>query len=457
MWIERRSVKILPVAPAGVALLLYGLLLAPAEDPAAPQRVAVIALGLGGVYLLMLRLARPLSLFGRDRPTLLALAAAALLVRAAAVIGADTTAPAPPDVFRCVWEGKLVAEGYNPYAVPPGSSQGEALADDALYPRMCGHDRASTHPPLAQYLFAAAYLLHSESLHGFGLLSLLAELATLLGVIMLAAPLIEKRPFHSWSILIYAFSPLVMLEFLRSHHVDILAMPFFVFSLVRLRRDDAAGTGLLLALATLVKPGALLFAAVIFMHFVGRKRLFFLAGLVFPGVLLYLPFGPKAGTHIAETIRQFLTQPEFNSSAYRLIAWLSPTEEAARVIAAGLLLAVVGIAAYPLRERVPRVSGRLFIAAAAGVILAPALDAAALVWILPFVVLYRNLPFLVLTALAPPAAHVLAAAGGDSAALAWLPALEHAPFYALLLALLIRSAVRNRQPEEAAVGNGRSG
>ncbi|HQL24574.1 MAG TPA: hypothetical protein PKY95_09170, partial [candidate division Zixibacteria bacterium] len=80
--------KILPVAPAGVALLLYGLLLAPAEDPAAPQRVAVIALGLGGVYLLMLRLARPLSLFGRDRPTLLALAAAALLVRAAAVIGA---------------------------------------------------------------------------------------------------------------------------------------------------------------------------------------------------------------------------------------------------------------------------------------------------------------------------------------------------------------------------------
>lgn len=420
-----------------LSLVLYALLFWPVPDTGGTGWFLAVTVALVATYFAILRIARRASLFGRDRDILLWLAIGALLARMLVLFGADTATQISPEVYRYVWEGKLVAHGYNPYVLPPESAGGRAMADETFYPRCSQPELSSAHPPLAQFLFVAAYLLHNDSIHGFRLLSVLAELLTLLGLVILAAPVIERRPFWSWSILIYAFSPLVMLEFLLSNHVDILAMPFFVFGLISLRRDYAAPAGILLALTALVKLSALIFVPVILMHFVGRKKLYFLAGLLPPLVLLYVPFLPEAGSSILDNVLEHLLLPGFNSSAYALIELVAPSVESARTIFGALLLAVVAAAAYPLRDRVPQVSRRLFIVAGAYVILTPSLFPWHLVWIMPFLVLFRNVPFLVLTGLTLPAAHALAA-GGNLVGAWWIRLLEYGPFYILLLYPMVR-------------------
>jgi hypothetical protein len=121
------------------------------------------------------------------------------------------------DIFRYVWEGRVLANGVNPYAQPPNAP---ALAPlrDALWAKV-GHPHCTAiYPPLAEIAFAVLAAL------GAGVTALKAVfLLADLGVCALLA-----RRFGTARSLVYAWNPLALYCFAGGGHYDSL----FILALV---------------------------------------------------------------------------------------------------------------------------------------------------------------------------------------------------------------------------------
>ncbi len=431
---------------------LFVLFFRPAVAPnAGIGHFLLLAMASVAVYFVLLRSARRLSLFGMHRSTLFVLVALAVTIRAVVLFGSDTSTLLSGDVYRYIFEGNMVMHGFNPYTTAPDSIKEPPMIDTTIFPHIRQPDQPTVFPPLSQYLFGVAWYIHNDSIHGFKLLSVLFELMTMLSIVVLIASRVKRRPHTSWSFLIYLFSPLVIIEFVMSSHVDILAMPFFVFSLVYLRRNKAARVGLMLGLAAMVKLFALFFAPVILFYFVGKDRWRFLLAMVATCLVLYLPFLLQCGTSVFGPLTACFTQWQFGGSFFPLLEMVAGGV-VARVIAGLLFAAVILWAAIPGRKVLPDVFLRLFVVFGAFVILTPALFPWYLVWLVPFVVYYRNIPFLVLSGTVLLSYYGLSGFYHTGVWLEpwWIALLQYVPFYALL-AWAGRKQWKKRQRLAAAV------
>ncbi|RME26950.1 MAG: DUF2029 domain-containing protein, partial [Candidatus Zixiibacteriota bacterium] len=334
------------------------------------------------------------------------------------------------DVYRYVWEGKLVAHGGNPFVVSPQEMCDTDLADDTIYPRINHPWLPTIYPPLSQYLFMTAWFIGGDNLLGFKLLSFLFELLTA------GAVLVMIRRFHlpPWTWFIWLFSPLVILEFLFSNHLDILALPFFVAAIIAFRDKRLFITGLLLGLAAGVKLFAFFVLPVLVFFTPGWKRRGLLTlTCVGTFLLLYIPFVWSAGTGLFGSLWEYLGSWQYNGSVFMLDKWLFG-EHAARMISAVLFILVVLVLALWRREGAKPL-WRAFWVFGAYVMLTPSLFAWYLVWLVPFLVLFKVDAYLILTGTVFLSYHVLIGYydTGKWSQYWWLQIAEYLPFYSALL------------------------
>ena len=200
---------------------------------------------------------------GRDETD----AAATAAVWGVAVLARVSLLPLAPelsdDVYRYLWDGRVLSEGTNPYSHAP--------ADDALTAlRAPWHDRINhpdvptIYPPVAQLLFALASAVGGTVLAAKALWLVLDLGCGLL--LQRVAVRTGRRPAPV--LLWYLWSPLLVVETGWSAHFDAAGL-FLMAALLwlaagrgspRAPRARPAAMGAVLALATLVKvaPAALL-------------------------------------------------------------------------------------------------------------------------------------------------------------------------------------------------------
>ena len=139
--------------------------------------------------------------------------------------------PATPtlsdDVYRYLWEGRVVAAGENPYQEAPLSPRLAGLRDDVVYPRVNHPELSTIYPPLALAGFAMVALV-SPTVWAMKLWVLLHDLA-------LCAVLVawgRRRGGGATAAIAYAWSPLVIAEFAGSGHHDPTSLLWLVVALV---------------------------------------------------------------------------------------------------------------------------------------------------------------------------------------------------------------------------------
>jgi len=437
------------VKPAVIILallsaVLYALLFVPGSDDPDVIRFLVISQLIFAVYLGLLYLCRRLGVNPvNNRRLWLMLIGIALLIRVVTYVGSDEQAWLSDDVYRYVWEGKLVLNGYNPYITSPRDMAGTMLADSTIYPHINHNWLPTIYPPLSEYLFVVAYSIGGDSLHGFKLLSFLFELAT--AMLLLYLVIVARLPW--WTYFIYLFSPLIIIEFIMSSHLDILAMPFFVLSLALLtkRPPPSAIIGVLLACTVAIKLYALFFVPIVYLFFRNGGRTRFLVAFLLTLVLLYLPFVATAGWQVFGSLWTSLGTWQYNGSIFKLFD-LTVGNAVARIISGALFVTVfLGAIFYKRRRR--DLFERMFLIFGAYLILTPSLFGWYLVWIVPFLVIFRNLSFLVLTGTVFLSYHVLIGYYRDGV---WseywlLRVIEYLPFFVLLGMELYRRISR-REP-----------
>ncbi len=173
----------------------------------------------------------------------------AIMFRCIAVIGDPFL---EDDYFRYLWDGLLTATTHDPYTSPPSayfeedwvSPQFQRILSQINYP-----DIATVYGPVAQWIFAAGYLISPGETWPLQLFCASADI----GILLL---LWHLR--HNNFLLLYAWSPLLMKEFAFAAHPDVIGVLCMLLGWWFSSNKRSAASGILLGLAVGIKVFAIL-------------------------------------------------------------------------------------------------------------------------------------------------------------------------------------------------------
>ena len=366
--------------------------------------VVAVALAAGVVYLVAAWLAA--SLHHSTRLTTAIILLAAVLFRLTLF---DLPPSLSDDLHRYQWDGQVQLAGHNPYLVAPESRS-----------QVPGAGYTAAYGPLTELLFQLA--AHVDGVAAFKVLSLLFDLASLL----LVLALLRVRGLPPERALVYAWCPLVVIEFAGSGHNDSLTVFGILLACWLLARNHAALSALPLAAAVLTKWFPALLLPVFFRRGGWRGAAFF-AGAVVLGFSPYL----DAGWNLVAGVRSYAGSWRNNASLFDVLRAATGSDLVAGAIAA---LVVCGLAVYLAAKRAEPLRAA-FILIVALLLLSPSVFPWYLTWLVPFLCFFPSASFLLWTATIFLSYHVLL---GYTATGAWeydptLVGLEYAPVFALLL------------------------
>jgi len=408
------------------------------------------------------------------------------------------------DVYRYLWDGKVFAQGINPYEYAPAEVQNylefkiqdPAGFDDAYSERnktelkalndlkwenrsalttleRVNHpDVPTIYPPMAQVVFRIAHHIKADSILTIRLGFFIFDL-TAFGFIVLLLARLGKNPHLS---LIYFWSPLVIKETFNSTHLDIIGIAFLCGSVYFLIADRRAWAILFLACSFLGKLYPIILLPVYLKtmasrdHATGKPFCGMLIGyglLFFAMVILgYLPFLGE-GAAIFEGLRTFSTHWQSNDSIFALLVYFFsealpsgiagqtvlsqsiPTLAAKASVVLILSLTLLYLLVRPQsgQDTQENVVRDIFILLALVFLLSPVQNPWYLTWVVPFLCVFPKKAWILLTGLM---GFYYLDFYFDYQEIQqysrWTPWLEYLPFYALLAWEYFNSSHNRRHP-----------
>ncbi len=243
-----------------------------------------------------------------------------------------------PDVYRYVWEGKIIVNGFNPYASPPSSPQLTQLHSRELPAKVTFKNMTAIYPPFAQTVFAASYLISGEKLLGLKLIYLLSEIITMLFLLLLLY--LKKKNLNL--IILYAWLPLVIMEFFINAHLDPIGIMLLVVTLYMLESGKEFLSAIPFALSVLTKFYPLIIFPLLIKKLGLRKTIVFAAIFAAISIIFLIPFN-LIDINNFRSLFAYLSRWEFNGSAYKLIKFILNNGTQAHIVCGLLLTASIGV------------------------------------------------------------------------------------------------------------------
>lgn len=229
------------------------------------------------------------------------------------------------DFYRFIWDGRLMLEGMNPYALSPDdwmSRGGPPIAEAAeLHQGMGGLSARhfSNYPPVNQYLFAAAAYLGGTSILGTVIAMRVLIILADLGIFYFGRRILKQINRAPNMVYWYFLNPLVIIELTGNLHFEGVMLFFFVLGMYLLLTGKWMLAVLPYALSIGVKLVPLLFLPLLLPLLGWKRSLGFYAGtLAAAGLCLYPLYFPEFAEHYSSTLRLWFSNFEFNASLYNL-------------------------------------------------------------------------------------------------------------------------------------------
>jgi hypothetical protein len=259
------------------------------------------------------------------------------------------------DLFRYVWDGRVQAQGINPYLYRPAAPELEFLRDEAIYTSVNRSEEASTiYPPVAQLIFAAIGRVWSS------LMMVKIVMAGFEAVAIGAVAVLLRRAGQSPAgVLVYAWNPLPIWEFAGNGHIDAASLGFIALALLAAAGGRRGLTGAVLGLAILCK----LLPAALFPAFWRRWDWRMLGATLAVIGGLYGLYSIGAGWHVLGYLPGYASEEGLaNGSGFfvlRAVAWFGPLPHWATTLYLAVAAAVLlGLAAwYGLGRPLPSAAG----------------------------------------------------------------------------------------------------
>lgn len=406
----------------------------------------------GGIYLSI-----------RDRKRLAGwLFALALGCRAALLFTQPTL---ENDFWRYLWDGRVLANGINPYQYKPLDPALDHL--DVPYRKDIGWKEYGTiYPPVSIAVFALSHLMYPDSLIVLKVLLTLFDVLTG-AIIFYWLLLLGRSPNLS---LLYFLNPLVLKEIANSAHLDSIAVFFTTLSTFLLwkglreaKRATVTFAWTALALAACSKLFA--FSLLPLFLVLDNRRTRNLIIFALTSGLIAAPF-LGAGIHMLNGGEAFARYWIFNASLYRIfesvafitltgptvatlnlpeaaVEWLLHDDRLAKILSGAAFISFLIWRSLKIKDHRQIPSESLF-AIGALLLLSPVTNGWYLLWLLPFAFLTLSVPWIAFSYLI-------------AAAYAWWWSQEFAPyfrwaeyliFFGLLFYWHMRTRLKNAEKNE---------
>ncbi len=155
------------------------------------------------------------------------------------------------DYYRYMWDGYQTATIGNPYLLPPSYFFDEdvPLHFESILSLINYPDVATVYGPFSQWIFALAYHIDAAAVWPLQLLAGIADILVLCALYALGA---------GNTLLLYAWSPLLLKEFSLTAHPDSYAIAGMVLGILALQRKRLLSCGIALAIGFSAKVFTLL-------------------------------------------------------------------------------------------------------------------------------------------------------------------------------------------------------
>ncbi|NIA21913.1 MAG: DUF2029 domain-containing protein, partial [Anaerolineaceae bacterium] len=399
------------------------------------ELMVALAMAAGAVYLTAVAWCRRLQRSGRG--LLVWIMAVGLIARLVTMFAVQTPedgrhrftlGPATPiyesDYYRYMWDGAVLARGFNPYAWAPADAvaapdDAEAMPPElrrlaaesgAVIRRVSYNHLRTIYPPIAQAVFALSHVLRPWSITAWRLVLLAADLAT----VLLLARLLRVMKLPLFWLVVYWWNPLLIKETFNSAHMDVIALPFVLAALLLAARRRCVWAVVPLALAVGVKIWPIILLPFLVRPLLARPRQLVTAVLIFLALVgaIFLPmltagFGETSGAEA------YSRHWEMNDSAYLLLLWAVKWAGSfaamklgtAHLVTRGLVCALLALWVLWLVRRPiggpADLCARSLPALAALFLLSPTQFPWYFIWMLPLLAVRPRWSLLLLTALLP--------------------------------------------------------
>ena len=249
------------------------------------------------------------------------------------------------DFYRFLWDGRMIAAGFNPYLYLPENliELGTAPIAQAkeLFQGMGALNAShyTNYPPLNQLLFAIAGIVAGKSVLGSVIVLRTFIIAADIGVLYFGRKLLINLKLPESRIFLYLLNPFIIIELTGNLHFEGVMVFFLVWSFYLLQQKKWIGSAIIFACSVLLKLVPLLFLPIFFGYFIYKKdeienpdkeMQLGLAKLVgfylIIGITLVLGFLPILSAAFIEnfmaTISLWFQKFEFNASFYYVVRWI---------------------------------------------------------------------------------------------------------------------------------------
>jgi hypothetical protein len=266
------------------------------------------------------------------------------------------------DIYRYLWDGLQLLNGYNPYSTAPSSLPPQNSFLLELRQHVNHPELVTIYPPAAQLVFLTGSVLH-KSVFGIKAVLIAMDLLTCLMIIRI----LKGMQLPVWRSVLYAWNPLTVIEVAASGHIDAAGLMFLFLAFLLLAKypatDDRAErsgfalktllpatAGLSFSFAVFVKlvpfiflPGLALFAG-------KRGRLFFLSGFIAGIFILSVPFLPDL-KNMLNTLVIYVQHWEFSGLGFRMLRKIVSSGYIARYILTIIFMLIAIFLYIHLRQR----------------------------------------------------------------------------------------------------------
>jgi hypothetical protein len=230
------------------------------------------------------------------------------------------------DFYRFVWDGRLLANGLNPYLILPAdfihSSQFQAVIGDIdLFAKLNSPNYYTVYPPLNQWFFAFSAWVSGKNLFA----NVIALRAIILMGEVAVFYLILKSGFKNQKsnikhLSFYFLNPLIIIELCGNLHFEGLTLLFVLLAILLITRGLYFGSATALALAINIKMLPCMFIVLIINKLSLKKAFVYCLVVAFFCSLWALCFVDNLWiTRLFSSVNLYFQKFEFNASIYYLV------------------------------------------------------------------------------------------------------------------------------------------
>ncbi len=228
------------------------------------------------------------------------------------------------DFYRFIWDGRLLASGYHPFAEVPsyyiqnGASIPGINID--LFQKLNSSYYFTIYPPFAQFVFWLSVKISPDSVFGSMIIMKSIVLVAEIGSLILIKKLLIRFKLPSKRILIYALNPLVILELTGNIHLEAIMIFFLLLSIFLLSQEKLLVSAMAFSGAVCVKLIPLIFLPALLPRLGWKKSIVYYTIVGCTCFVLFLPlFDREIISGFQNSIGYYFKKFEFNASIYYLV------------------------------------------------------------------------------------------------------------------------------------------